>query len=60
MDFPPTFSILTCELINYIQSNDILVDDQERNIKDWESQGGIGILHTDFDSTISKLKEIYL
>lgn len=38
---------------------DILVDDMQRNIDDWESAGGCGVLHTDFDSTIAKLKEIY-
>lgn len=36
----------------------ILIDDREKNIKQWEAAGGIGILHTDAASTIKKLKEI--
>ena len=38
--------------------NRILIDDTAKNIEDWESAGGIGILHTDAFSTIAKLKEI--
>ena len=29
-----------------------------KNIKEWESAGGIGILHTDAASTINDLKKI--
>jgi len=34
----------------------VLIDDYERNIKLWVEHGGCGILHTDPDSTITKLK----
>lgn len=34
---------------------DILVDDMERNILDWKTAGGVGILHTDHTNTISIL-----
>jgi hypothetical protein len=34
---------------------DILIDDFERNIKAWEEEGGVGILHTDFETTYEKL-----
>ena len=36
----------------------ILIDDHIGNIKEWESAGGIGILHTDAASTINDLKKI--
>jgi 5'(3')-deoxyribonucleotidase len=34
----------------------ILIDDYNKNIEEWESAGGIGILHTDVGKTINKLK----
>ena len=36
----------------------ILIDDLEKNIKEWEAMGGTGILFTDSESTVQKLKEI--
>ena len=38
------------------QLGDILIDDMHRNIKEWESVGGRGILHTDAESTIKQLR----
>ena len=38
----------------------ILIDDRQVNIDQWETAGGIGILHTSADNTISKLKELGL
>ena len=40
--------------------NDILIDDCERNCKDWEEAGGIAILHTSWEDSLNKLKEIVL
>ena len=34
----------------------LLIDDYDRNIKSWIEYGGVGILHTDPESTIAKLK----
>ena len=34
----------------------VLIDDYKKNIREWESQGGIGILHTNVVKTISNLK----
>ena len=34
----------------------VLIDDYDKNIKEWEAAGGIGILHTDVGKTINKLK----
>ena len=36
----------------------VLIDDHAGNIKEWESAGGIGIVHTDAASTINDLKRI--
>ena len=38
--------------------DDILIDDQEKNIVNWQEAGGIGILHNNFEDTIQKLKEL--
>ena len=36
----------------------ILIDDYDKNIREWEAKGGIGIHHTDVGKTISELKRI--
>ena len=36
----------------------VLIDDYEKNIKEWENKGGIGIHHTNVGETISELKRI--
>ena len=38
----------------------ILIDDRIKNIEDWESAGGVGILHTSATDTISQLKKLKL
>ena len=38
----------------------ILIDDRQVNIDQWEAAGGIGILHTSADDTISQLKKLGL
>lgn len=40
------------------EPGDILIDDFEKNIKSWEKEGGIGILHKDFLDTCKKLDKI--
>ena len=40
------------------QEGDILIDDYPSNIRAWEKAGGIGILHTDAQSTIQQLQTI--
>lgn len=42
----------------YCQKGDILIDDYPSNIRAWEKAGGIGILHTDAQSTIQQLQTI--
>ena len=34
----------------------VLIDDYDKNIREWEAAGGIGIHHTDVGKTISELK----
>lgn len=37
----------------------ILVDDRIKNIQEWVAAGGIGIHHTDINTTLAKLDEIF-
>ena len=36
----------------------ILIDDMQRNIRDWNAMGGTGIVHVSAEETIEKLKEM--
>jgi phosphopantetheine adenylyltransferase/Zn-dependent peptidase ImmA (M78 family) len=40
--------------------NHILIDDLEKNIKAWEANGGIGILHKNLPDTLKKLETLKL
>ena len=42
----------------YCAKGDILIDDFEPNIREWEKAGGIGILHKNATDTIEKLNKI--
>lgn len=44
----------------YSGKNKILIDDRPDTIDEWNSRGGIGILHTSANNTIEKLKELGL
>ena len=39
-------------------SHNILIDDNEKNIEEWNKQGGAGILHTSADSSILELQKL--
>ena len=43
---------------NYANQHSILIDDMVKNISEWKTDGGIGILHEDAETTIKKLKSI--
>lgn len=45
---------------NYAAPNHILIDDMEKNIKEWKEAGGIGILHESTDQTIKELTNLGL
>lgn len=42
----------------FANARSILIDDRMKSIGPWTVAGGIGILHTDANSSIAKLKEI--
>jgi 5'(3')-deoxyribonucleotidase len=39
-------------------SPNVLIDDYKKNINEWESAGGIGILHTNVGKSIGELKRL--
>jgi hypothetical protein len=43
---------------NHAAPNHILIDDREKNIAQWKTAGGIGILHTSAAKTIKELKRM--
>jgi len=43
---------------DYASARSILIDDLPKNIKQFKEMGGIGVLHTDAQSTIKKLKKL--
>ena len=56
----PNLNVICClskDKHIYCNHGDILIDDYPSNIKDWQQAGGIGILHTDAQSTIQQLKK---
>jgi 5'(3')-deoxyribonucleotidase len=42
----------------YTNDGDILIDDREKNIIQWEAANGVGILHTSAADTIKKLQQL--
>ena len=42
----------------FAKKNAILIDDMDKNIKQWKASGGIGILHKSAASTIKQLKDL--
>ena len=45
---------------NYSEEGAILIDDREDTIREWDSRGGIGILHISAASTIQQLQKLGL
>ena len=43
---------------DFAKGNNLLIDDYEKNVKEWESAGGQGILHTNTNKTIQELKKL--
>lgn len=59
-NIPGTKLILTnrARKQNYSGKDKILIDDRQDTIDEWNAKGGIGILFTDTQDTINKLKEL--
>ncbi len=52
--------VLKEEKKNFCKGADcILIDDLAANIEDWACAGGTGILHTDAESSMARLKELF-
>ena len=43
---------------NFARPNNILIDDHVKNINEWKSAGGVGILHKSTSNTIKQLKHL--
>ena len=43
---------------DYSKKGAILIDDRKDTIREWDSQGGFGILHTSTKNTIQQLKKL--
>ena len=50
--------LLEDDKFKYADKNSILIDDLEKNILPWREHGGIAILHTSAQKTISELKKM--
>ena len=56
-----THLVLRAQKKDYATTDDkpnVLIDDYDKNIREWEAKGGIGIHHTDVGKTISELKRL--
>lgn len=42
----------------HCRPGDILIDDRRSNIEEWRASGGLGILHKDYNSTITQLHHL--
>ena len=43
---------------DFAKGNNLLIDDYEKNIKEWENKGGVGIHHTDVSKTLKELTNL--
>ena len=51
--------VLRKEKIRYCKGPEsILIDDYEKNIREWQEAGGTAILHTSAENTMEQLKEL--
>ena len=53
-----TIVLLGVEKQKYADEKSILIDDSPRNIKQWKSKGGIGVLHKNTPNTINILGQL--
>ena len=53
--------VLRSQKKDYATTDDkpnVLIDDYDKNIREWEAKGGTGVHHTDVGKTISELKRL--
>lgn len=55
---PVMFGPYSKDKHQHCKPGDILIDDRLRNIEEWRAAGGIGILHSDYEETISHLRKL--
>lgn len=58
LNIPITKVIHESNKSKYAGSDKILIDDYDKNIREFQNAGGIGILHTNTNNTISQLQSI--
>lgn len=56
-DIPVHFGPYSKDKYTHCCENDILIDDRESNIKEWQKAGGIAIHHKNLNNTIRELYE---
>lgn len=59
--FPSTtvfFGPFSKDKHQHCRPGDILIDDRRSNIEEWRASGGLGILHSDIDSTLTQLNHL--
>ncbi|MFC4235989.1 hypothetical protein ACFOY8_12155 [Thalassospira xianhensis] len=54
----PVYVTRASQKHEFVVPGDILIDDSERNIEQWQSAGGVGICHRSADETIATLNEL--
>lgn len=54
---PYTYIVLRSQKKKYADAASILIDDDEKNISEWKSAGGVGILHKSTSKTIEEIKK---
>jgi len=50
--------VLGIQKQDHADGNSVLIDDNKRNIRQWKSKGGIGILHKNTSDTIKQLRKL--
>lgn len=56
-DIPVMFGPYSKDKHHHCEDGDILIDDRRSNIEEWQAAGGVGILHTDFETTVTEFEQ---
>lgn len=55
---PVMFGPYSKDKHRHCKAGDVLIDDRISNIEEWRAAGGIGILHRNYEETLSQLKKL--